>query len=246
VDGVDQCIAAAREQFRRGAHAVKIMASGGTFSPASPLWMNQFREDEIRAIVEEAVRRRSYVSAHCNTADGIRRCVEYGVRCIEHGHFIDDETAAFVAAKGAYIVPTLAIVFAMSELGQSMGATEDNLKKLNHHVQGSLEGLERMRKAGISLGFGTDLLGKAYTRQCTEFTIRREVFTPVEILHQATSIGAKILQMEGQLGCVAPNALADLIVVDGDPTDDIGLLAQDGRAIPLIMRAGELVKNELA
>jgi imidazolonepropionase-like amidohydrolase len=244
-DGVDQCIVAAREQFRRGAHAIKIAAGGGALTPTDPIWMNQYREDEIRAIVEESARRRSYVCAHINTADGIRRCAEFGVRSIEHGHGIDDETAAFVAKQGAYIVPTLAIVFAMKDVGGELGASEETLKKLQFHFDGAFAGLESMRKAGVRLGFGTDLLGKTYVRQCTEFTLRREVFSPIEILHQATSMGAEILQMKGKLGCVAPDALADLIVVDGDPTKDIGLLAQNGRALSLIMRNGEMVKNEL-
>jgi imidazolonepropionase-like amidohydrolase len=244
-NGVDQCIAATREQFRRGAHCIKIMAGGGAFSPSDPLWLDQYREDEIRAIVEECRRRRSYVSAHVSTADGIRRCVEFGVRCIEHGHFIDDETAAFAVQKGAYAVPTLAVIFAMSDIREELGITADMLEKLDYHAKEAFGGLERMRKAGMSIGFGTDLLGKTYVRQCTEFTLRRQVFTPIEILRQATSVGAEILQMKGKLGCVAPDAFADLIVVDGDPTKDVGLLAQDGRALSLIMRNGELVKNEL-
>jgi imidazolonepropionase-like amidohydrolase len=244
-DGVDQCIQAAREQFRRGAHAIKIMAGGGALSPADPLWMNQYREDEIRAIVEECRQRRTYVSAHVSTADGIRRCVEFGVRCIEHGHFIDDETAAYVVERGAYVVPTLAVIYAMSDIRDELGISDEMLEKLDYHAKEAYGGLERMRKAGISVGFGTDLLGKTYVRQCTEFTLRREVFTPIEILRQATSMGAEILQMKGKLGCVAPDAFADLIVVDGDPTKDIGLLAQDGRALSMIMRNGELVKNKL-
>jgi len=245
-DGVDECIAATREQFRRGAHAIKIMAGGGAFSPTDPIWLNQYREDEIRAIVEECRQRRSYVRAHVSTADGIRRCVEFGVRCIEHGHFMDEETAAYVAKQGAYVVPTLAIIYAMSEIRHELGVSDEMLEKLDYHVKGAFAGLEQMRKAGISVGFGTDLLGKTYVRHCTEFTLRREVFTPVEILRQATSVGAEILQMKGKLGCVAPDAFADLIVVNGDPTKDIGLLAQDGRALSLIMRNGELVKNELS
>lgn len=244
-DGVDQCIQAAREQLRRGAHCIKIMAGGGALSPTDPLWMNQYREDEIRAIVEECKQRRTYVSAHVSTADGIRRCVEFGVRCIEHGHFIDEETAAYVVERGSYVVPTLAVIYGMIDVRAELGLSAEMMEKLDYHAKEAYGGLERMRKAGVSVGFGTDLLGKTYVRQCTEFTLRREVFAPIEILRQATSMGAEILQMKGKLGCVAPDAFADLIVVDGDPTKDIGLLAQDGRALSLIMRNGELVKNRL-
>lgn len=244
-DGVDECIAAAREQLRRGAHTIKIMGSGGVVSPTDPVWMNQYREDEIRAIVNECAERRSYASAHCHPASAIRRCVECGVRCIEHGTLIDDDTAAFVARTGAYIVPTLAILFATAEYGRMSNLPEHMRAKINEVVGGAIEGLQRMRNAQVKLGFGTDLVGPLYTQQCREFLLRREVFTPLEILRQATSIGAEVLQLQGKLGCVAADAHADLIVVDADPLQDIGLLAQDGRNLSLIMRAGEIVKNRL-
>ena len=245
-DGVDKCIHAVREEFRRGAHAIKIMGSGGVSTPTDPIWMNQYREDEIRAIVQECKERRSYVAAHCHPTSAIRRCVEFGVRCIEHGTLIDDETAAFVAERGAYIVPTMAILFALADEGRALGFPPESLAKLDGVLNGALEGMERMRKANVKLGFGTDLLGHTYTRQCTEFSLRSKVFSPIEILRQATSISAEILQMEGQLGCIRSGALADLIVVDGDPSVDIELLAQNGNKLSLIMRDGEIVKNELA
>ena len=103
-----------------------------------------------------------------------------------------------------------------------------------------------MRNAGFKGGFGTDLLGSTYTRECREFTIRSDVFTPLEILRQATSVNAEIMQMQGKLGCIAPGAYADLLVVDGDPLADIGLLAADGKNLRAIVRAGELVKDELS
>lgn len=242
-NGVDECVAAAREQLRRGAHTIKIMGSGGVVSPTDPIWMNQYREDEIRAIVNECVERRSYVSAHCHPASAIRRCVEYGVRCIEHGTLIDDETAAFVAQAGAYIVPTVAL--AMAEEFRRHNLPAAILAKVDEVISSTFQGLDRMRKAQIKVGFGTDLVGHTYIHRCGEFLSRREVFSPLEILRQATSTGAEVLQLEGKLGCVAAGAYADLIVVDGDPLSDISLLAQDGRKLPLIMRAGEIVKNIL-
>jgi imidazolonepropionase-like amidohydrolase len=244
-DGVEQCIAAAREQLRRGAHTIKIMGSGGVVSPTDPVWMNQYREDEIRAIVNECAERRSYASAHCHPASAIRRCVEFGVRCIEHGTLIDDATASFVARAGAYVVPTLAILFATAEYGRQNDLPEHMRAKIDLVVGGALEGLQRMRNAQVKLGFGTDLVGHLYTQQCREFSLRNEVFTPLEILRQATSIGAEVLQLQGKLGCVAAEAHADLIVVDSDPLRDIGVLAQSGRNLSLIMRAGEIVKNRL-
>jgi imidazolonepropionase-like amidohydrolase len=245
-DGVDACIRAAREELRRGAHCIKIMGSGGVASPTDPIWMNQYREDEIRAIVNETTERRTYTSAHCHPAGSVRRCVEFGVRVIEHGTLIDDATAKFVAEKDAYVVPTMAIIFALVELGQKLGLPPQSQEKVLVVFKQALLGMESMRKCGVKVGFGTDLLGETFVQQCREFRIRKEVFTPLEILRQATSINAALLMQEGKLGCIAAGAHADLLVVDGDPLKDIELLADDGRNLRLIMRAGELVRNELA
>lgn len=244
-DGVDACIKAVREELRRGAHCIKIMGSGGVTSPSDPIWMNQYREDEIRAIVNETTERRTYTSAHCHPVSAIRRSAEFGVRVIEHGTLIDDATAQFVADRGAYIVPTMAIIFAMTELAEKLGLPKPSQEKLAVAFKQAISGLESMRKAQVRIGFGTDLLGESYRQQCREFTIRKEVFSPLEILRQATSTNAAILMQEGKLGCVASGAYADLLVVDGDPLKDIELLAADGRNLKLIMRAGELVRNEL-
>ena len=245
VDGLDECIKATREQLRRGAHCIKIMGSGGVASPTDPIWMNQYREDEIRAIVNESTERRTYTTAHCHPASAVRRCVEFGVRCIEHGTLIDEATAAFVASKGAFVVPTMAIIFALIESGKQLGFPPQSLEKAQVAYECALNGMESMRRAGVSMGFGTDLLGQTHVQQCREFTIRREVFTPVEILRQATSVNAAILQEQGRLGCIKPGAHADLLVVDGDPLTDIELLAANGRHLRLIMRAGDLLCNDL-
>ena len=244
-DGVDECLKAVREELRRGAHCIKIMGSGGVTSPTDPIWMNQYREDEVRAIVNETTERRTYTSAHCHPISAIRRSVEFGVRCIEHGTLIDDDTARFVAERGAYVVPTMAIIFALVELGKKLGFPPQSQEKAEIAFRQAMTGLESMRKGGVRLGLGTDLIGETYVRQCREFSIRREVFTPVEILRQATSVNAEILMQQDRLGCVKPGAHADLLVVDGDPLADIELLAANGRNLRLIMRAGELVKNEL-
>jgi imidazolonepropionase-like amidohydrolase len=207
--------------------------------------MHQFREDEVRAIVNEATERRTYVTAHCHPASAVRRSVELGVRCIEHGTLMDDETAQFVAEKSAFVVPTMAIVFALKESATKNGYSTDMMEKLEFAFKRALIGLECMRRAEVKTGFGTDLLGEAYLQQCREFTIRREVCSPLDILRQATSVNAEILQEKDKLGCVKPGAWADLLVVDGDPLKDIDLLAADGRNLRLIMRGGELVRNQL-
>ena len=243
-DGLDECIKTARGELRRGAHCIKIMGSGGVASPSDPIWMNQYRDDEIRAIVHEANERRSYVTAHCHPAYAARRCVELGVRCIEHGTLMDDDTARFIAEKEAFVVPTMAVIFALDEMGQKLGFPPVSQEKIKYARRQAMAGMESMRKAGVRLGFGTDLLGETYVHQRREFTLRSEVFSPLEILRQATSNNAALLQHEGRLGCIAPDAYADLLVVDGDPLKNLSLLAQ-GRHLPVILRAGELIRNDL-
>ena len=244
-DGVDACIQAARDELRQGAHCIKIMGSGGVASPTDPIWMNQYREDEIRAIVNECAERRTYVAAHCHPASAIRRCVEFGVRSIEHGTLIDDDTARFVAERGAYIVPTMVVLFALVEMGPQLGFPAVSQEKAGYAYKEALSGMDKMRSAGVKIGFGTDLLGSTYVQECREFTIRSEVFSPLELLRQATSINAEMMMQQGKLGCIAPGACADLLLVDGDPLQDISLLAADGKKLRVIVRNGEIVKDEL-
>jgi imidazolonepropionase-like amidohydrolase len=219
------------------------MGSGGVASPTDPIWMNQYREDEIKAIVGEATERRSYVTAHCHPASAVRRCVEYGVRSIEHGTLIDDDTARFVAERGAYIVPTMGVIFTLVEMGKELGFPAVSQEKAGYAYQQALSGMDKMRSAGVKVGFGTDLLGSTYVQECREFNIRREVFAPIEILRQATSINAEMMTQQGKLGCIAPGAHADLLVVDGDPLQDISLLAADGKNLQMIVRGGDIVKS---
>jgi imidazolonepropionase-like amidohydrolase len=244
-DGVDAVTHAAREELRRGAHCIKIMASGGVASPTDPIWMSQYREDEIRAVVHETMARRTYTAAHCHPAESIKRCAELGVRSIEHGTLIDKATADFVAKQGCFVVPTMVIIFALQELGRKLGLPAGSQEKLQHVFDSAIGSLEILKAANVKVGFGTDLLGKLYTQQCRELEIRARVFKPVDVLRQATSLSAELMNLQGRLGCVASEAFADLLVVDGDPLKDISVLAADGAHLKLIMRAGEIVKNEL-
>lgn len=242
-DGVDECIKAAREELRKGAHHIKIMGSGGVISPNDPLERCQYSEAEIRAIVEECERHGSYVCAHCHPAAAIRRCVEYGVKSIEHGTLIDDETAEFVAENGAYVVPTLAVLSELMEEGAKMGMPEPSKQKLLRVHERALASLEVMKGAGVKMGFGTDLIGEQHTRQGTEFILRSQVLSPFDILHSATAVNAEILGMQGKLGVVKPGALADLLVVEVNPLEHIAALAENGRRLTHIMVNGEFVKR---
>jgi imidazolonepropionase-like amidohydrolase len=242
-DGVDACIKAVREELRRGAHHIKIMASGGVMSPADPLERCQYSAAEITAIVEECARRGAYVAAHCHPAEAIRRCVELGVRSIEHGTLIDEPTAAIVAARGAYVVPTMATIAALKDDGLKLGLTRDSYDKLLTVFDGAMRGLAIMQRAGVKMGFGTDLLGPQHVRQGIEFSLRREVLPALDILRSATSVNAEILGLAGELGVVRAGAYADLLLIDGNPLRDIGLLAANGAHLDVIMKDGRFIKR---
>ena len=244
-DGVDAVRRAAREELRKGAHQIKMMVSGGVLSPTDPLWMDQYSDEEIRVGVEEAATRRTYVMAHAHTASAVRRCAELGVRSIEHGTQIDAESAAVAAAAGAFVVPTLVTLIAMIETRAEIGLPSIYADKLQNLGEEGLRSLEVCKAAGVPMGFGTDLLGTLQDRQSQEFLIRSEVLEPVEVLRSATSINAALVQRSGELGTIAPGAVADILVVDGDPLRDLGLLQEQGRHIPVIMKDGCFHKNEI-
>jgi imidazolonepropionase-like amidohydrolase len=139
----------------------------------------------------------------------------------------------------------MVVLFALVELGPQLGFPAVSQKKAEYAYKQALSGMDKMRSAGVKIGFGTDLLGSTYVQECREFTIRSEVFSPLELVRQATSVNAELMMQQGKLGCIAPGAHADLLVVDDDPLRDISLLAADGKNLRLIVRAGEIVKDEL-
>jgi imidazolonepropionase-like amidohydrolase len=244
-DGVPEVRRAAREELRKGATQIKIMASGGVSSPSDPIWNLQYSEEEIRAIVWEAESWRTYVMAHAYTAEAIARCVAYGVRSIEHANLIDAAAARACADAGAFVVPTLVTYEALERFGPELGLPPVSVEKLKVVRAAGVKSLEILKAAGVSVGFGTDLLGAMQVHQSREFTIRAEVLTPAEILRSATSVNAALLNAEGDLGVVAPGAFADLLVVDGDPLADLSLLEGQGAHLRAIMKAGRFVRQEL-
>jgi len=244
-DGVDEVRKAVRGELKRGAHAIKIMASGGVASPSDPIYALQYSDEEIACAVWEASAWRSYVLAHAYTPESIHRAVRLGVRSIEHANLIDAPTAAFMAEKGAFAVPTLVTYEALEQEGPALGLPPESLRKLGEVKGAGLGSLEILQRAGVRMGFGTDLLGDMHRRQSEEFTIRRQVLPAAEVLRSATSTNAALLQREAELGTVAPGALADLILVDGDPIADIAVLCGQGERIPFVMKGGEAMIDRL-
>ena len=242
-DGVSAVRKAAREELRKGAHAIKIMASGGVTSPSDPLLGLQYSEDEIRAVVEEAEHRETYVLAHAYSDEAIRRSLECGVRSIEHANFIELETALLATRSNAFVNPTLVTYQAMIDRGKEIGLPAYSTEKVSVVHQAGLESLENLKKAQTNTGFGTDLFGPLHDMQSREFEIRAEVLSPFEILRSATKINAELLNMDTRLGCIKPGALADIVIVDGNPLRNISILQQPDTTITHIMKSGRFYKR---
>jgi imidazolonepropionase-like amidohydrolase len=245
VDGVDAVRKAVREEIKAGAHQIKIMASGGIASPTDPIHFLGYSRGEIAAIAEEAAHADTYVMAHAYTARAIKRAVECGVRTIEHGNLIDDDAAAAMRVRNAFAVPTLVTYEALAADGARLGMPPDSVAKIALVREAGLKSLEIFRRNGIPMAYGSDLLGPMHDRQSEEFVLRAQALSPHEVIKSATSTAAEVLRMEGKLGVVAPGAQADLIAVTGDPLKDLSLLGDQGRHIPLIMKGGIAVKNEI-
>lgn len=243
-DGPDEMRKTVREQLRTGATQIKLFVSGGVLSPSDPIWMNQFDIEEIRVAVAEAETRRAYVMAHAHTNEAVLRCVDNGVRSIEHATLLEDSGAEAIARAGAFAVPTLAVIETIRAAGPALGLPSAMIDKMREVADQANISYERLRAAGAKIGFGTDLLGKLMPQQSIEFRLRRETCQPIEILRSATSINAALLQMEGKLGVIAPGAFADILVVEGNPLDDITLLERPGN-IRCILRDGRIVRSDL-
>ncbi len=243
VDGVDAVRRVVRDNLRRGSNFIKFTGSGGVSSTGDKLSSIQFADDEVLAIVDEVERHGAYCTAHIHPDKALQRAIRLGVHCIEHGTLIEADTARMAADKGVSIVPTMAVIAALAIEGEALGYPPESLKKLDLVKDEAVSRLQHMKDAGVRVGFGTDLLGTLERHQCSEFTLRSPIFTPLELLRQATSVNAEIIGMKGQLGVVKPGAFADLLLVDGNPLDDIGLLAADGAKVAAIVKGGEFVKR---
>jgi imidazolonepropionase-like amidohydrolase len=236
---------AVREEMRQGADQVKIMMSGGVASPYDPLDSLQFSPDEVAAAVQEAHAFGRYVCAHAYSVEAITRAANAGVRTIEHGNLIDEPTAKLMASKGMYLIANLVTYYEMKNRAAEYGMTSDMLAKNDLVIDGGLRSLEICKRAGVPVAYGTDLLGQLQSEQSREFMIRSEVQKPIEIIRAATLIGAEIVRQVGKLGCLKPGAFADLLLIDGNPLANLGVLQEQGKFLAVIMKGGRFHKNRL-
>ncbi|WP_262273530.1 metal-dependent hydrolase family protein [Microvirga yunnanensis] len=248
-DSPDEVRLRAREQLMQGASQIKLTAGGGVASPFSPLDVSTFTEPELRAAVEAAENWGTYVCTHAYTPASIQRSIAAGVRCIEHGHLMDDATARLMAEKGIWLSTQPFL-----DLGgaDALGPAEQAKKK---QVLAGTERVYALAKAyHIKTAFGTDVLfsQELAERQGAMLATLARWYTPAEALTMATSTNAELLDLSGlrnpypgKLGVVEEGALADLLLVDGNPLDNLDLVADPARNFLVIMKDGRLYKDTL-
>lgn len=242
-DGVPDVQRAAREEIKNGAQFIKAMADGGVSSPSDPIGYLVFSVDELKAMVEIAKGFGTYATGHLYCDEAIVRALDCGFECIEHGNLISDATIERVAHDGIFVVPTNITYDLLARCGADFGLPPESVAKVSDVREAGLERLGKMHKAGVIMGYGSDLLGGMQTEQSGEFPLRGRYMPADAVIRSATVDAAKVLRMEGQIGTIAPGAFADLIAVDGNPLENLDLLTGQGAHIPLIMKGGEAIKK---
>lgn len=250
-DGVDQVLLRTREQLRMGATQIKVMAGGGVSSAFDPLDVTEYTEEEINAAVKAAAGWNTYVTVHAYTPSAVQAAIRAGVKCIDHGHLLDDATAKIMAEKGIWwsLQP-----FMDDEDAVPFPEGSDSRKKYLQMVEGTENAYKLAKKYNIKTAFGTDILfdPKLAKRQTAQLAKLAKWYTPFEVLKMATSDNASLLEMCGprnpypkKLGVIEEGAYADVILVDGDPLTNISLISNPEKNFILIIKNGEVIKNTI-
>jgi imidazolonepropionase-like amidohydrolase len=233
----------------QGATQVKLTAGGGVASPFSPIDVSTFTEAELHAAVEAADNWGTYVAVHAYTPAAIQRSIAAGVRCIEHGHLMDERTAQIMAEKDIWLSTQ---PFLDDEDAFQFPEGSQERAKLLRVISGTDRVYTLAKKYKLKTAFGTDILfsEKIAKRQGIQLAKLTRWYTPVDVLKMATGSNAKLLAMSGprnaypgELGVIAEGALADLLLVDGNPIDNINLIGDPGKNLLLIMKDGKIYKN---
>lgn len=243
-DGVEQVRWAAREVLRAGADQVKVMASGGCASHGDEVTDTQFTPEELAAIVYEARARGRGVMAHAYNPQAIRNAVLAGVVSIEHGNLLDEESASLMAESGTFLVPTIATFELLAGGGLEMGMTEVQVRQVNDVLALAYSSLALAMDAGVQIGSGSDVLGRYQHRKALALELQAKVMGPMGAIRAATATNARVIGRGEDLGSIAPGYVADLLVVDGTPADDITCL-QRPEAIHAVFQSGRLAVDRL-
>jgi imidazolonepropionase-like amidohydrolase len=248
-DGAPEVLAAVREQLRLGASQIKVMAGGGVTSVYDPLDVVQYTDDELRAAVKAATDWGTYVAVHIYNPTGIKRAIEAGVKTIEHGHLVDEAMMKLMAERGIFL-STQVMPFVIEQPVMSA----DQKRKLAQAREGTDLMMRLAKKHGVKITFGTDFVTspELMANAPKEFTARLKWFEPVEVLKQATSTAAELLTLSGprnpypgKLGVIEEGALADLLLIDGDPLKDLKLLLDPDKNLVVIVKNGVIYKQKV-
>ena len=237
--GVDQMRANVRNILRYGADFIKVIATGAVLTSGTNPGAPEFTEDEIRAAVEEAALSGTHVAAHAHGAEGIKRAVRAGVRSIEHGSLMDDESIGMMADAGTYLVADIYDGDWIGQEGPRLGYSQEVLRKNEETTQAQRDGFRRCVESGVKIAFGTDCGVYPHGLNARQFAKHVEHGqTPMQAIQSATIVSAELLGWN-EVGAVAPGRFADVIAVEGDPLADVTLLED----VSFVMKGGEVVKG---
>jgi imidazolonepropionase-like amidohydrolase len=245
MDGVDECIAGVREQFRRGARFIKVCATGGVSSPLDHLDDVQFSQEELEATVAEAKRHHTYVAAHCTGSEGAYAALKAGVTSIEHGVMLTQREIDLMAEMDATLVTTLAVSLGVANIP---GLPDWMAKKAKMCAEANIRTIEMARKAGIRIALGTDFSNSRnspYLQNGAEFRAMVQAgMTPMEAIRAGTINAAHLMMMEDEIGSLEIGKLADVVLVEGNPLEDIKCLT-DARFVKVVLKNGVMEKNTI-
>lgn len=238
IDGVPDCLKYAREEIRQGADFLKIMGGGGVASPTDKIENIQFSDEEIKAIVTVASNAGTYVTTHAYTPRAIQQAIKQGVMGVEHGNLIDEESAKLMAEKGAFLTPTLITYATMAKFEGFLPPA--STKKNKEVLEKGLHAIKIAADAGVTICFGTDLLGKLHFAQSREFGLRGQVQSSLEVLRSATVNAAQMLRQDKFLGKISPGFAADLLILNANPLEDITILDEPEKNVLATIKDGRV------
>ena len=242
VDGPDEVRRAAREQLRKGATQIKLLASGGIVSPTDPFDSVQFSRAEIAAAVEVAENWGTYVLAHCHTSPAVDVALDAGVRSIEHGSLLSRETARRMAERGAFLVPTLQALEMLAAHPERWNLAPEKVARLRSIADGARESVRIADEAGVAIASGSDVVGPWQGRRGEEIVLKARLLGAHKAIVSATRTNAELFNLADEIGTVESGKRADLILVAGEPLDRVELVSEPP-SIPVVIIGGVIVKD---